>query len=108
MALPQWSRRSLILVASIFAVGGFLLGSSSSQERRRELRPGEVGRYQMVAGQTGYIVFDTRTAHYWAAPSLLDGGKAYPHPDKWQHIGSPFAAEGKPHNTNPETKSDSN
>ena len=81
IALSQWSRRSLVLVALIFAVGGFLVGSSSSQEGRRDA-DGEVGRYQMVAPHVTHLfVFDTKTARYWSKD----------HDGDWKNHLGPFA-----------------
>ena len=82
MALNQWSRRSLMLLAAIFAVGGFLIGSSSGQNAKRGAAESEVGRYQIVAGKINLTVFDTKTAHIWQL-SLDD-------PDKWDEIPGPF------------------
>ncbi len=53
------------LYSSVFAIGGFLVGSSSSQEPGQAARR-EVGRYQMIALDLDrLLVFDTKTAHYW-------------------------------------------
>jgi hypothetical protein len=87
MVLLQWSRHSFVLVASIFAVGGFLIGSSSSQEERRGA-DGEVGRYQLVRGPQGGgppYIFDTKTARYWT----LDG-------EEWKNHLGPLAGRLKP------------
>jgi hypothetical protein len=68
MAQNRWSRRSIVLVGSVIAVAGFLIGSSSSQEVRRVVGEGEIGRYQMVAGNgadPALKVFDTKTGRYW-------------------------------------------
>ncbi len=65
MALNQWSKRSLFLVAAICAVGGFLAGSSSSQDVGRAPLVGEVGRYQMVHTNGGTAIIDTKTARFW-------------------------------------------
>ena len=64
MALPQWTRRSLVLVTLIFAIGGFFVGSASSQLEKRGADR-EVGRYQMVVQDQTLYVFDTRTTHFW-------------------------------------------
>ncbi len=99
MALTQWSRRSLVLVALVFAIGGFLVGSSSSQEERRGA-DGEVGRYHLVRGPQGGgppYIFDTKTARYWTA----DG-------DEWKsHLG-PVAGRVKAPVANPGGKAESN
>ena len=66
MALNQWSKRSLVLVAAIFAVGCFLIGSSSSQDAKRAAEGEEVGRYQLVVGAVGGdTIFDTKTGRFW-------------------------------------------
>jgi len=89
MALIHWSRNSGILVAAIFAVGGFLVGSSSSQEATtRGTADGEVGRYQMMAAHANDLkIIDTKTGRYWQRltsetkerwderPGPLGGGK---------------------------------
>ena len=112
MARNQWSRRSLMLIAAIFAIGGFLIGSSSSDDARRRIRPeddgtvrpvrpadsgriqGNVGRYQMIAGSGGgTIVFDTATAHYWWTPNRTEVNGTYPDPRSWRLVGSPFEKE---------------
>ncbi len=108
MALNRWSKRSLMLVAAIFAIGGFLIGSSSSDDAKRRVRAedGEdtrpirpaaarlqenAGRYQMIsASGGGTIVFDTATARYWWAPNRTDVNGTYPDPHSWRLIGSPF------------------
>jgi hypothetical protein len=83
MALNQWSRRALVLVASVIAVAGFLIGSSSSQEVRRVAGEGEVGRYHMVAGNgadPALKVFDTKTGRYWLRELTTAGEKWTEHP----------------------------
>jgi len=66
MALNQWSKRLFVLLAAICGVGGFLIGSSSSQEVKHDADQGEVGRYQMVMSSSIDIkVFDTKTAKFW-------------------------------------------
>jgi hypothetical protein len=82
------------MVASIFAIGGFLVGSSSSQEGRRGA-DGEVGRYQMVAPHSvSLFIFDTKTARYWNKD----------HDGDWKaHLG-PFAGRAKPQADGPGDK----
>ncbi len=67
MAPNQWSNRTFVMFAVICAVGGFLVGSSSSQEVKRDAGQGEVGRYQMVMASPSDTlkVFDTKTARFW-------------------------------------------
>src|SRR5262245_35562729 len=92
LTMATSSRRCLILAAAVCAFGGFLLGSSSSQDKDKNDsdRRGAEGRYQLVANtQFGtWIVFDTRTARGWAI-----SGNAF-HPDlvagDWKAIASPF------------------
>ncbi len=114
MALNRWSRRSLVAVAAICAIGGFLIGSSSSDDARRRIRPGDdetlgpvrpadsakyqgnVGRYQMIASSGGgTIVFDTATARYWWTPNRTDVNGTYPDPHSWRLVGSPFEKESR-------------
>jgi hypothetical protein len=104
MALNQWSKRSLVLVAAICALGGFLAGSSSSQVAPRVLREGEFqggrdtsatesGRYQMLVGQSKgtYIIFDTATARYWGTSWLVnEKGVAITEPAEWREFASPI------------------
>jgi hypothetical protein len=89
MALPQWSRRSLVVAASIFAVGGFLVGSAASQQERRGA-DGEVGRYQMIHSPHDWtvFVFDTKTSRYWSKNIAGEG-------DWKNHLG-PLAGREKP------------
>src|SRR5262245_61819229 len=71
MALPQWTLRTLVLVALTFAIGGFFVGSASSQQDRP--RPAVDGSYQMLAlPGNDLFVFDTKTAQYWT--NRGDGG----------------------------------
>lgn len=74
MALNQWSRKTLVLVVSVCTLGGFLLGSSSSQDAGPAARAGAVGRYQMVNSSGGLVVIDTMTARYWER--IIRGGDA--------------------------------
>ncbi len=102
MALNRWSKRSLMLVAAIFAIGGFLMGSLSSDDTKRRVRAEEnettqrirtvdAGRYQMISSSGGgTIVFDTATARYWWTPNRTDVNGTYPDPHSWRLIGSPF------------------
>ena len=81
MTLPQWTRRPLVLVALIFSIGGFFVGSASSQQEKRV--DGEVGTYQMVVvPDQNLVVFDTKTARYW----LLGGD------ENWHDHPGPLAA----------------
>jgi hypothetical protein len=85
MALNQWSKRSLILVAAICAVGGFLIGSSSSQESKPVGDKGEVGRYQMAPN--GKLIFDTKTGQFWDHHSYegLGGSR-----EEWEEHAPPW------------------
>ena len=66
MALNHWSRYSAVVVTAIFSLGGFLIGSSSSQETTRGAADREVGRYQMIAAHANDLkIIDTRTGRYW-------------------------------------------
>jgi hypothetical protein len=95
MALSLWSKRSLVVLASICAIAGFLIGSSSSQDVRRGAAEEEVGRYRMLSdSRGGFIVFDTKTARSWFTQVLIDEkGKRVFDPDRWQSVGSPFEKE---------------
>jgi hypothetical protein len=96
MAVNQWSKRSLILVLSVCAIGGFLIGSASSQSVRRApqkegeyeedalTRAPEVGRYQMVQTSAGTVIFDTRTAHYWQRMNGVDANRWNKYPAPWE------------------------
>ena len=98
MALPQWSRRSLVLVGLMLAIGGFLIGSSSSQEDNRGPER-EVGRYQMIAPQPNYLyVFDTKTARYWK----------YEGKGNWSNHLGPVAPPAKAADPNPDGKPEAN
>ncbi len=86
MAQNQWSRNSGVLVAAIFAVGGFLVGSSSSQESRRSAEQGEVGRYQMMAAHANDLkIIDTKTGRFWQR--LYSDNK-----ERWDERAGPFGA----------------
>jgi len=105
MALNKWSRRSIALAIVLCAIGGFMVGSSSSQvsvpdlgnaprERQHEIaagrHPPEAGRYQMVAGHYNtYIIFDTATAQHWTSVQV---GTAAGVPNfKWEKRESPVS-----------------
>jgi hypothetical protein len=89
MALNQWSKRSLMFAAAIFAAVGFLIGSSWGQEGKNPQRVAEIGRYQMLATpQGGFVIFDTETARYW-----VNGAGYFPPRDQWKATGSPFQKE---------------
>lgn len=62
MNLNHWSKPSFIMALAVIAMGGFMLGSSSSQESKREDNQAEVGRYQMPDGHT---MVDTKTGRSW-------------------------------------------
>jgi len=74
MALNQWSKRSLVLLIAVCAIGGFLIGSSSSQEANATRDKGEIGpgRYQMVVSPGARMIFDTKTARFWQETSYSD------------------------------------
>jgi hypothetical protein len=88
MALNPWSKRSLIIAAAICLTGGFLIGSSSSQDVRRRADESdvaapsrrkegpEIGRYQMVGGPGAKIIFDTVTARYWQEANYSETGES--------------------------------
>src|SRR5262245_6879650 len=89
MALNPWSKRSLIIAAAICLTGGFLVGSSSSQQAirrvsdesdvpvaRRPKEGPEIGRYQMVGGPGGKIIFDTLTARFWQEANYSETGES--------------------------------
>lgn len=120
MALNRLSRHSLILIATICALGGFLAGSSRSQVQPGE-PAGEVGRYQYsidvrVMGDkniNNYFIFDTKTACAWEMDvRLIDDEGVHL---QWKRIPSPFdpvqtvgLAQVKPPAPNPGTTSKSN
>ncbi|HEY3963576.1 MAG TPA: hypothetical protein VGM05_03400 [Planctomycetaceae bacterium] len=96
MAVNQWSKRSLVLVVSVCAIGGFLIGSASSQsvrqasQKEREYeedaptRAPEAGRYQMVQTSAGTVIFDTRTAHYWQRNNGVEATRWNKHHAPWE------------------------
>jgi hypothetical protein len=87
MATSAWSRRSFILIAALFALGGFLMGKSSSEDK--ENPRGAEGRFQLIATPDRvFVVFDTRTARGWA----WVGHSTVPRADlgRWLKISSPF------------------
>jgi hypothetical protein len=96
IALNQWSKRSLVIVAAICLTGGFLIGSSSSQEvikrgsngsevGRRKDGP-EIGRYQMVGGPGAKIIFDTMTARFWQETNYSETGDS-----RWTEHAAPWS-----------------
>jgi hypothetical protein len=74
MALNQWSKRSLVQVIAACAIGGFLIGSSSSQEANPSRDRGEIGpgRYQMVVSPGAKMIFDTKTGRFWQETNYSD------------------------------------
>jgi hypothetical protein len=69
MALHQFSKPVVILLAAICALCGFMAGSSSSQQNRPATQSAEVGRYQAINNGHQLFVFDTRTAQFWKRES---------------------------------------
>jgi hypothetical protein len=96
IALNQWSKRSFVMVAAICLTGGFLIGSSSSQDVTRRGSNGaeagrrkdgpEVGRYQMVGGPGAKIIFDTVTARFWEEKNYTETGES-----RWTEHAAPWA-----------------
>jgi len=87
MSTSAWSRRSFILIAAFFALGGFLMGKSSSEEK--ENPRGAEGRFQFIATPDhAFVVFDTRSARGWA----WVGSSNVPRADmgRWLKMTSPF------------------
>jgi len=58
----RWAQSSFALLLVFCILGGFLVGSSSSQDARVVRETTEVGRYQFV---NGHQIFDTKTARLW-------------------------------------------
>jgi hypothetical protein len=75
MALNQFSKPVVILLAAVCALCGFMAGSSSSQQNKPAAQAAEVGRYQAINDGHQLVVFDTRTAQFWKRESRdLDDG----------------------------------
>ncbi len=65
MESNRWTKRPAILLVAGCTLGGFLLGSSSSEEVKTDRPETGIGRYQFVETSSIRLIFDTKTAERW-------------------------------------------
>jgi hypothetical protein len=63
MTSDRWSKPLVLCAAVGLTVGGFLVGSSRSQEIKAPNAQSEVGRYQI--SHDGQFMWDTTTGRWW-------------------------------------------
>ncbi|HLJ12640.1 MAG TPA: hypothetical protein VKU82_15705 [Planctomycetaceae bacterium] len=87
MRPKTWS----LIVAAFCLAGGFLVGTSTSQESREKNETAEIGRYQIAASERLAWIIDTKTGHTWRKWQTTSPNS----PEGWEESRAPWDAKKK-------------